>query len=63
LEHLWKWAVSFKPRPLYPRYPLNGGLGGQHSQSGCKKDAQSAYVIFSFTYINYYKVSPLWRSV
>jgi hypothetical protein len=22
------------PRPLYPRYPLDGMLGGPHSQSG-----------------------------
>jgi len=24
----WIWVISFKPRPLYPRYPLDRRLGG-----------------------------------
>jgi hypothetical protein len=30
----WRWVVSFTPRPLYPRYPLDRRLGGPQSQSG-----------------------------
>jgi hypothetical protein len=30
----WKWVVIFTPRPLYPQYPLDSGLGGPQSQSG-----------------------------
>jgi hypothetical protein len=35
----WRWAFSFKPRPLYPQenspwYPLDRRLGGPQSQSG-----------------------------
>jgi hypothetical protein len=27
-------VVKIKPRPSYPGYPLNRGLGGRHSRSG-----------------------------
>jgi hypothetical protein len=30
----WKWVVSFMPRPLNPRYPLDRVLGGHQSWSG-----------------------------
>jgi hypothetical protein len=30
----WKWVVSFTPRPLYPRCPLDRWLGWSHSRSG-----------------------------
>jgi hypothetical protein len=30
----WRWVVSFMPRPLYPRYPLDRRLGGPKSRSG-----------------------------
>jgi hypothetical protein len=28
------WVVSFTPRPLYPRHPLDRRLGGPQSRSG-----------------------------
>jgi hypothetical protein len=30
----WRWVVSFTPRPLYPRYPLDRRQGGPYSRSG-----------------------------
>jgi hypothetical protein len=30
----WRWTVSFTILPLYLLYPLNGRLGGPHSQYG-----------------------------
>jgi hypothetical protein len=29
----WRWVVSFMPRPLHPRYPLDRRLGGPQSRS------------------------------
>jgi len=29
----WRWEVNFIFRPLYPRYPLCGRLGGAQSRS------------------------------
>jgi hypothetical protein len=39
LGTLWRWMVSFTPRPLYPQrnctwYPLDRRLGGPQSRSG-----------------------------
>jgi hypothetical protein len=39
LGTVWNWAVSFTPRPLYPRgksswYPLDRRVGGPQSRSG-----------------------------
>jgi hypothetical protein len=30
----WRWVVSFTPRPLYPRLPLDGNLGGPLNRCG-----------------------------
>jgi hypothetical protein len=30
----WRWVVSFTPRSLYPRYPLDRKLGGPQSRCG-----------------------------
>jgi hypothetical protein len=32
-----RWVVSFTPRLLYPRYPLDRRLGGPQSQSRCRR--------------------------
>jgi hypothetical protein len=39
LGTVWRWVVSFTPRPLYPQekipwYPLDRRLGGLQSRSG-----------------------------
>jgi hypothetical protein len=40
LSIIWRWVVSFTPRPLYPQWksawcPLDRRLGGSQSRSGC----------------------------
>jgi hypothetical protein len=34
LSTTWRWVVSFKPRPLYPQYALDRGLGEPQNRSG-----------------------------
>jgi hypothetical protein len=36
----WRWVVSFTPRPLYPRYPLDRMLGEPWSRSGRRGEEQ-----------------------
>jgi hypothetical protein len=30
----WRWVVSFAPRQIYPRHPLDRSLGGPQNRSG-----------------------------
>jgi hypothetical protein len=36
----WKWVVSFTPRPLYPRYPPDRGLGGLQNRSALRGEVK-----------------------
>jgi hypothetical protein len=36
-------VVSFTPRPLYPQYPFDRGLGGPQSQSGPRGEEKILY--------------------
>jgi hypothetical protein len=33
-----RWVISFTPRPLYPRYPLDRRLGGPQSRFGWRSE-------------------------